>query len=268
MKLALVINAHADAPVVADAVDAARRWATEDLMVLVDGASWERFGSGLSVPAVKACGLWHAHSHAPYRNLTLGLMEVARLWPGRDWYGYCEYDVLFASPAFKEDLAVAAGKGVWCLGNDHREDALRFPYLERIVGAEIRSCHYLLGCCVFYSGEFVRRLVRENFFGTLLHRTNGFANGFFPGAEALYDFGEYLYPTLAIHYGGRVGCLGRWDGQKSKWGGRSRRYPMRFRPELGEADYFPEASILHPVKGDSVIRRMERAKRNASGTSC
>jgi hypothetical protein len=72
---------------------------------------------------------------------------------------YNEYDVLFASDAFKEDLEKAAVDGVWCFGNDMRNDEYDLSLVERVSGLGTEgNPRYLLGCCVFYSREFMNRL--------------------------------------------------------------------------------------------------------------
>ena len=99
---------------------------------------------------------------------------------------------------------------------------------------------------MFYNAKFLHLLKSMNFFDSLLSWTNGFDKGFFPQFDE-YDVSEHLYPTLAAHLGGKVKHMAWWNDMFG-WAGNFKRYPMRFRPPLGEHDYFPEASILHPVK--------------------
>jgi hypothetical protein len=211
--------------------------------------------------------MYHDWPKGSYRNDVYGLFNLYRLWPKMDWYCHCEYDVLFTSSDFKEDLLRASEHGIWMLGNDYREENYQFPLLESMLKTKFSGSKYLLGCCVFYNGEFVRRMMEINFFERFLNLTNGFANGFFPNYEEQGGFSltEHLFPTMAHHLGGKIKELANWRFDKSqgyKWDGNYKRYPMRFRPELAEKENFPEASVMHPLKKfEHPIRKLHRLKR-------
>lgn len=264
MKIATVLNAHGNTELVLDTLDSINCFVGRNTLVVVDGAHWESWGKDVKLPAYKVEGFRHAFNRAPYRNLTLGLNTLTRLFGlDLDWYCYCEYDVLFTSDSFKKELEQASKENVWCIGNDHRVAEFKFPFLERIIGEKIGPSHYLLGCCVFYSGKFLRKLHELNFFEKFLFCTNEFNQGFFPGYEEQggYDFGEHLYPTLAAHYGGQIREFARWNNVFEQWQGKFQQYPMRWRPELTFDDNDVNVSIMHPVKRDTDLRWFHRAKR-------
>lgn len=253
MQMATIINAHANTELVQDTIESIQTYASKDCMMIVDSATWENWGKNVELPIYKFEGFYHNFYRAPYRNLTLGLKTVLDKYPDHDWYCYCEPDVLFTSESFKKDLIQADQENVWCLGNDLRMFNHKFPYLEHIVGNEIINCRYFLGCCVFYSGKFLRLLKSINFFDKFLEKTNGFEKGYFPDCDGqkVYDFGECLYPSLVLHFGGELKQLAKWNEGFNHWSGTGyRKYPMRFRPEVewGELNNLSEISIIHPSK--------------------
>lgn len=262
MKFAVVLNIHANEDLVLDTIDSIRSYVTNDILVVVDGASKE-WGQRLKVPAYKMQGLIHGCPSSPYRNLTLGLMTALDLFQETDWFCYAEADVLFASENFKKDIEEKSLSGFWCLGNDHRTNEGNLILLEKMLKTKFEQTHYLLGCCVFYKKEFLNKLKSIDFFERFLNLTNSFVGGYFPifTEQGGYDLGEHLYPTLAAHYGGRVGSLATWDDKLNIWKGNYRRYPMRFRPDISED--FRSASILHPLKEiNHPLRDYYRKERN------
>jgi len=264
MKIATVLNAHGHTEMVQDTLDSIRTFVGNDILVVIDGASWNEWGEQLVVPAYKLKGFYHNYPKAPYRNLTLGLKTAVDLWPESDWFCYSEPDVLYTSDGFKKDLSAAQKQNVWCIGNDLRIADLKFPYLESMMNIKLKNSYYLLGCCVFYSGEFIRKLKEINFFDTFLTFTNEFTEGHFPdyAEQGGYDFGEHLYPTLANHLGGSVAQFAYWNQLLEQWGGQQfKKYPLRWKPEINWDDNFNEASILHPIKNGSDLRWFHACKR-------
>jgi hypothetical protein len=265
MKIATVLNIHNNSKMVHDTIDSIQTYVTDDILAIVDGAHWNKVES-VAFPCYKLEGFRHNCPKSPYRNVTLGLKEAANLWPDADWYCYTEYDCLFASNKFKNTLKLAENMGIWCLGNDHVVGDFKFPLLDLMLETKIEKSHYLLGCCVFHRGDFIRKLVEMDFFNRFLYLTNSFSQGFFPGYEEQggYDIGEHLYPTLAAHYGGQVGHFARYSLATSQWYDNYKSYPLRWKPELdAETEHFPEAYILHPLKTyDHPIREYHRKKRN------
>lgn len=262
MDIAVVLNTHENSPVFRDTLESVRHHWTNDILVLVDGVAWEQFKRvDLGVPCLE--GFRHGKASAPYRNACLGLMKAWDRWgSSKGWYCYMEYDCLVGSDALGEDLRVADREGVWIAGNDHREDAGRMEFLDRFQRQRC-SLHYLLGCCMFMSRDFMSALHGDSFFERFLNYTNFFPGDVFvqrPGGkrEMAYDLSEFLYPSLAVMHGGRVGELACWEG--SGWRGLGWRYPMRFRPDLEEGNY-EDACVMHPIKTIGEIREYHRKKR-------
>lgn len=265
MKIAVILNAHGNTELVADTVDSIRMWVTDRILLLVDGASWNTWGRDAQLPVHKVQGLWHNCPRSPYRNITLALYNALMAWDDIDWFCYTEYDVLFGSEAFKDHLAEASKSKIYCLGNDYRTDNMKFPFLEHIVKSELHLSHYLLGCCVFHKAEYLHKLNDIGFFQDLLHRTNGFSDGYFPQYEEQggYDFGEHLYPTLAVHLGGEIRQFAKWSRELEQWSGDYEKFPMRWQPEIDpQTENFWGASIIHPLKTlDHPIRVGHRSRR-------
>jgi hypothetical protein len=276
MKIATLLNVHGDARIVNDALDAVHTYMTKDVLVLTDGAAhWTekplKGGAGILVRSdpyegLQACrieGLYHNQSKSPYRNMTLGLKTLVENW-WADWYCYMEYDCLVVSEDFKEDLENAISRGVWVLGNDHRQCNYQIPFVEMALGEPIGECHVILGCCVFFHSKFMHKLASIDFFNKFLLFTNDFRETV-PGLDkqGAYDLGEVIYPTLAAHLGGRVEEFAHFVDNIG-WVGNANRYPMRFRPEiqLGIDPEYPDASIIHPIKSwDHPLRNYYRERR-------
>lgn len=262
IDLAVVINAHENSPVFRDTLESVLFHWTNDVLVVADAKNWPQFAAA-DLGVRKLEGFYHGKSSAPYRNVCLGLMKAWETWGAKkSWYCYLEYDCLVASDSVASDLA--ALDGLWIVGNDHRASGGRIDFINRFQRGRL-DLNYLLGCCMFFSRNMVKAMASDNFFERFLSFTNfnsGEAYLSSPQSkdELVYDISEFLYPTLCVHYGGKVGELACWQG--SGWRGDGVRYPMRFRPDLEEG-FYSEACVLHPVKSpDSQIRSYHRSKRS------
>lgn len=266
MNVSVLLSAHNNEAVVEDTIDSICYCLTTDVLVLVDGNNADLVHK-INRPVLKMIGLRHGFPVASYRNYALGLSTLASKFPHSDWYCCCEYDVLFCSDKIKEDLRIAEINNVWCLGNDARIVHYDLPLLNSISRKTIKDGRYLLGCCVFYKGDFIRTLIKEQFFDRFFSLTNDL-DWKFPGYQEKggYDINEYLYPTLANHMGGKIWGMAKWDERQSSWLGNYRKYTMRWRPELTPTDYSSEVRILHPVKNyNNPLREYHRKKRMKNG---
>jgi hypothetical protein len=175
-----------------------------------------------------------------------------------------EYDCLLGSSAFKKDLQKAEEEGYWCLGNDfRRNEAQNLVLLEKIVRGKFEEIVYLLGACIFYHKDFLKKAMEEDFFERFLFYTNDFKRGFFPFYTA-WDLTEHALPTIVSYFGGKIKQLASYNQANNMWVGNFRRYPIRYRPEIEyNPDLFLQASILHPLKKiSSPVRIYHREKRN------
>lgn len=267
MKIAAVLNAHGDADVLLDTIDSIRTYLTSDILVVIDGAKEQLF-KDVTFPAYRTVGLRHGKPSSPYRNVALGLMNTYLTWPHADWYLYTEYDCLVGSDRVLEDLK-SLPDHVWCVGNDYRlsQDA-GMGLVGTILKSKIEQPRYLLGCCMFMRQAFLTELTKADFFQKFLWYTNSFTGGYFPGFNG-YDISEYLYPTLACHFGGTIKQLARFrngsirhDGLGT-WEGDAEGYPLRWKPDLIDGiDPYKNASVMHPLKTvDHPIRQYHRKKR-------
>jgi hypothetical protein len=249
VKIAALINAHKPDELLIDTLDSVQTWVTKSVMIIMDGAWREHWPKDFYVPVVE--GFEHNFKWGPYRNVMLGLISCSEANNEADWYLYCEPDVLFSSDGFLTDLSEAEKDGIWCMGFDHRNTNCEIPFLERIFGEKLGRTQYLIGCCVFYKGSYIRRLRDSGFCSKFLLMTNEFKKGFFPDCakQDIIDVSEHLYPTLAKHWGGGVRGLTTWNQMLQVWTGKEhQKYRVRWRPDIQEQEGFIGTSILHPIK--------------------
>jgi hypothetical protein len=262
MNIATLINTH-KTDLLVDTYDSVKTFVSDDILVLVDGHDWNDWGAHLPSYMNTKQGYVHHFNKAPYRNYTFGLQELYNKYPTSDWYCYCESDVLFASESFK--FYLKQNPDVWMFGNDLRySKKIKFPYLNKIIKEDIKETSYFLGCCLFFNRVFIEKLIELDFFNKFLDATKHMAKGWFPDCDdqGVYDIGENLYPTLALHYGGKLKQFAVWNQTFNHWAGEHfKEFPMRWKPEITWDDNFSEASILHPVKNNSDLRWFHKAKR-------
>lgn len=247
-KIAVVLNAHENSPVFNDTLDSIRHHWTNDVLVVVDGKGWNQF-ENIEIPALKLEGFVHGKDSSPYRNMCLGLMKAWDSWgETASWYAYVEYDCLVGSKRTLEHLNAADEAGLWLVGNDLRQDSRKIPFINKLEGSEMKI-YYLLGCCLFFNRKFMKKMAEMNFFERFLTFTNFHEDIMLVDESGknhpAYDLSEFLYPSLAVKYGGKLGEMACWLG--SSWRGHYNHYPMRFRPDLME-EPFKEACVMHPLK--------------------
>lgn len=256
MKIATVMNVHADPSVVIDTLESINMYVTNNNLVVVDGSSVNVFNE-VKLPATKIEGFPHKSNKSPYRNMALGLMTIYELHPEEDWYLYIEPDCLVGSDEFKRVLEIADKQNVWMMGVNGHIDYTEMPLIESLLGEEFRSVYYLLGACLFFNQKFMKKLHELNFFEKFLNLTNGFTQGYMPGFHG-YDVSESMYPTMARHFGGNIGVLSSYS--EDVWHGNYEMFPIRWRPSLDFVE--DKMSICHPIKTyDHPIRCNYREKR-------
>ena len=260
MKIATVINAHSDMRLIRDTIDSISFHVTKNIILVIDGAYWSKLKDE-PIQAGKIEGFYHNVPKSPYRNVALGLKSLYDSFPESDWYCYTEPDVLFGSDRFKYNLRMAEENGIWMLGNDGHVTKEPLLLIQAMLEEPLKSSYYLLGCCMFFNKNFIKKLKEINFFDRFLNMTNSFSEGFFPFYDG-YDLSEHLYPTLCRHFGGNVGVFAHYD-EDQKWHGAYEYFPIRWRPELDPTtENFPNASIMHPIKSyDHPIRVLHRERR-------
>jgi hypothetical protein len=277
MKISSVVLTHAYPKLTKDTVNSIREFTGDRVMTLVDAAGWDQFQN---FPNAEK-GFYHAHKRSPYRNYALGLKRLYERWPDSDWYLYTEYDCVFVSDKFKEELKSAEERNAWLVGVDLRRFTFEFPELFNIINLPIpKFSYYFLGCCHFHRGSFVRKLAEINFFDKFLEATKDYEKGKFPGYNR-WAFEEELWPTLATSLGGNLYELSCWkygdqsDHQSTRtdskvyyagkdhdtWRGKFRKYPIRNAPDIASGEIYPEASIVHPLKDPASLVRTELAVR-------
>lgn len=281
MKIATLLLTHANPELTTDTVNAITTYVGDRVLVLVDESGWSNFQQRTIGSSYLMKGFFHGHHCGPYRNYALGLQKLYALWPDSDWFLYTEYDCLFTSPAFKEDLQRAADLGAWMVGTDLRKYIFTFPLLSQILQhGDIAWSYYLLGCLQFHHRNFLSRLFELNFFNRFLSQTKDFTKGAFPMYHR-WAFEEELWPTLAAHLGGKLYELVAWKHENGAhqdintidpkmlysgtdhdlWRGRFKLYPVRPKPPITVIDMKDETSIAHPMKEANKIRWSQKDKR-------
>lgn len=263
MDIVSVVGLHGS-PVDGDTIDSILKYSTQKVIAIIDGAAAAKFET---LPVIKINGFYHNQSYSPYRNIALGLMMAIKHYPNFNWLCYSEYDVLFGSDFFKSILDQAERAGMWLVGSntvgfqvgDPRAPDLSF--IERnIVKGQFSSIYYSLGCCMFFHRDFIRQLLKIDFFDRFLNLTNYTSIPQYKG----YDINEHLYPTLAHYYGGNSCSLSGWIN--GVWEG-DKRFPLRWKPELEATGNYQHASILHPLKSPTNYWRVYfREKRKLENT--
>lgn len=258
MEITTIVHTHGNPEVTYDTIDSVKQYVSDQILLLVDEAGWHHFSNNLQISTLK--GFWHGHGRAPYRNVALGLLNAYKTWPKSDWYCYCEYDALFASSEFKQEL-----KDAWIVGNDLRENQeVDLSLVEKMIKSKFKEKFYFLGACLFFHQDFMCKLATE-FIEKFLYYTNDFKYGFFPGYTA-WDVTEHLLPTLACHWGGKIKQLAKWTKEACYWSGNFRVYPVRWQPDIFMEEC-ENASIIHPVKKMGQVREFFKKKRNDHRTT-
>jgi hypothetical protein len=269
MKVATIIHTHKNSNVFKDTFESVNHYLSDWVLIAIDGQSFQDFENE---NYFKLCGFNHGLPSAPYRNVCLSLMQAWNTWgESADWYCYMEYDCLIGSSEIFNHLKLAKELDIWILGNDYRISDQSIEIINLITNKNL-NLHYLLGCCVFYNSIFLKRLHDENFFERFLHLTNEYPreinfNSDGQKKRRVYDLSEFLYPTLAVSYGGKIQELASWDRgyEEVGWKGNFEFYPMRFRPDLLLEDPYQNACVMHPIKNfDNPIREYHRQKRTMS----
>lgn len=256
--------AHTDPPVVKDTIESIHANVTNKILLHVDAAGWDKFEGRDFSPAILSKGLYHGFNHSPYRNSVLGVKRAYEHWPHADWYCYTEYDCLFVSPAFKEDLQTTKA---WCLGMNYRTKEFKAHFLSEILGEKIKRQHYFLGACMFFHNDFIAELHKRNFFDGLLKATKDFKVGHFPDKNC-WAFEEVLWPSVAVALKGKLKELAFYGGAiENGCKGKCKRYVVRYTPNISLGEVTPLASIIHPLKRglDHPIRQEFRNQRRNAG---
>jgi hypothetical protein len=294
MKIAVVLNSHQNSPLFLDTLDSVKTYLSKDIFILIDGSYCEDFksldynkilgfrhGENIS-EIVHSRGPtderwapreyrldWWGRSKAPYRNVALGLSKTYEVYKDSvDWYCYLESDCLITSDRIVYDLYDLLKEDYWIVGNDVRSIKSKIKIINYFLGDDFDELKYCLGCCVFYNSKFIKKLYENNFFEKFLYLTNFYSEhtcGLYFGnsKNAVFDISEYLYPTLAHYYGGKIKELNSWSDFEKKW--KKNNYMMRWKPDINENEQYKDSFILHPIKEFlNPVRQYYKNKRNSS----
>src|SRR5882757_3068814 len=131
MKFATLILTHTNPELTTDTVDSIKTWVGDKILVLVDQIAWHQF-QNIKMGSTKIEeGFLHNHNRSPYRNCVLGMKKLYEHWPDSDWFLYTEYDCLFTSNIFYEDLQQANNNNAWVVGADLRRFDFQLPFLQK-----------------------------------------------------------------------------------------------------------------------------------------
>jgi len=284
MKIATILNCHEENDLLRDTLDSIRCFLSKDILLVIDGFSKSNFDSIKCVHKLK--GFTHNCAKSPYKNVILGLMNAWKIWEEEaDWYCYTEPDCLFAQNNIAQDLQK---RNCWLIGNDLCKENINknfednmFPFVENFLKKKLDHTYYLIGCCLFFKKDFIKKLNELNFFEKILYYTNAFNKNNYPKYKG-YDISEHLFPTLAWNLGGGLGEFANFRNPKNISGNFSK-YKMRFGGlhyysyknkleysrlnDLGIDDFesCKNSYIMHPIKDyNNPIRKYHRCIRNQS----
>lgn len=261
MKIATTIVTPKIYDVLLDTLDSVVTYVGKDVLVIYDAVYKHDWGNK-KCPSIFIDGFEHGCSKNPYKNVALGLLRTYEKYPNADWYCFTEYDCLFVNSDFKKDLKKAEKDGYWMLGCDLRADRYRFPIIEKFLNVKFNISYHFIGCCLFFNKIYIKKLIEVDFFNKLLFAAGPYTKDYFPGIEeqGIYDLSEEIYPTMAVHYGGKVGQFSSYNQDFNFWRGEYKKYHIRFKPDISE--FYPESSIIHPLKEyNSSVRDFYRIKR-------
>jgi len=243
MQIASILNVHNNPELVRDTIDAQRVWVTDRILLIVDAKGWEMFQDFTHPDTVIKRGVHHGAPRSPYKNVGIGLLEAYRLWPDSDWFCYSEFDTLFISDSFKEDLERASKSTAIFLGHYPKlkhggEDHwLVRELMEKEYGEP--ACWKSIGCLMFYSKFCMQQFVETNFITRMLDRTSSYQGSHLPD---FYDYAveEIIFPSAASLFGDVKALAG--------YGAPPDRYLIKYGYDLHQAEVRDEASVLHPIK--------------------
>jgi hypothetical protein len=253
--IACILLAHAYPEVVKDTLESIFCHVTNKVIVLVDGLGWENFKDLDLSPAKVIKGFNHGKPRSPYRNSVLGVKLLYEQFPDVEWYCYMEYDTVFASESFKEDLKCDA----WVVGTQMRIQDFHATLLSDILGKKIKKQYKLLGACMFLNREFVKNIVEIGFIDRFIKETEGFKKGWFP-QKRTYAFEEILWPTIAVSLGGKIKEIVSFGKEYRNYSNWVVRYRRKLRVDLYKK---LRPSIIHPLKKfDEEVRTLIRSERH------
>ena len=260
MKLSVVVNCHENSLTLKDTLDSISCYLSKDILLVCDSYKKDEFKDIKNV--YKIDGLIHNYSKSPYKNVALGLFNAYQIWNKNvDWYCYIEPDCLISKNNILQDLQQT---DAWMCGNNLRSGKLsdknifidgKIAFIEKIINKTLDdNFYYMLGCCVFFKNEFLEKLVQLDFFNKFIFFTNSLYSGNYINYRG-YDISEHLYPTLCYNLGGKIKEFANFDNINSP-NGDYKKYYMRFRPELGLADFeiCKNSYIMHPLKSHDNLR--------------
>jgi len=284
MKIATVLNCHEESDLLLDTLDSIRLFLSKDILLVSDGSSEDNFESINYTYKLK--GFSHNSSKAPYKNVILGLMKAWEIWGENvDWYCYTEPDCLFAANNIAQDLKK---RNSWLIGNNLKKEKVdlnfednSFPFIGKFLKKEITDTYYMIGCCLFFKKDFLKKLKELDFFEKILNYTNAFNKGHYPKYKG-HDISEHLFPTLAWHLGGGLGEFanlsvpehptGNHEKYKIKFGGSftyifNDKLNKSTNGDLGTDDFesCKKSYVMHPIKEfNNPIRKYHRSLRRES----
>lgn len=252
MKIATVLMAHDYPLTVKDTLNGIIRNVGDKIILHVDALGWDKFKNEDFYPAHLSKGV----ERSIYRNSVLGIQRAFEMYPKADWYCWTEYDCLFISPNFKEDLAVTKA---WCLGIHYRDRPFKAHLLSDMIKRKIKKQFMFIGACMFLHHDFVSELNKIDFFNQFLAVAKNFSHRNFPNKNCI-AFEEALWPTLAVAMGGKLKELAvHRKSLENGYRGKGKRYIIRFNPVVKLKEINEQTSIIHPIKSyDHPIREKLR----------
>lgn len=250
MELAVVLNVHNQPELARDTLDALALWATPNIITMVDKKGWNLFKDFKHNKTEVVCGVFHGAKKSPYKNIILGLLKAYEKYPTASWYICTEFDCLFISDGFKEDLQSFENRDVSMLGiNIEKKTSNNHWIVKKILGEKVKQ-YKALGALMIFSNKCVKTLFDLGFYSQILEITKDYKADHFPNFTD-YAVEEIMLPSAASF----VGEIKPLVINRKIQG----KYAVDFGKDIVKEQIKPITSIVHPSKKfDSPIRSYYR----------
>ena len=239
------INVHNNPELARKNIDLIKKNVTNNIVLLVEKTAYQNwpFEEFNDVTVIE--GFKHNYPRNPYKNVLLNLKSTFENFPYSDWYVFTEFDNFIINPNFKNDFQYINEK-YSLIASDFREVYCEENLFSNSLGINFDKFYCILGCCYFIKRNLMEALYNQ-VFEKFLTFTSLMPEGFYPNFNQ-YDTAEVLIPTVCMHNNFNVFNLCRFKEEKFEWHGMSKRYSMRFRPNIHFSEISKKTCIVHPVK--------------------
>lgn len=239
------INVHNNPTLTRKNIDLIKKNVTKNIVLLVEKSGYKNWPIEEFNDVIVVEGFKHNFPRNPYKNVLLNLKTTYEKFPNSDWYVFTEFDNFIINDNFKNDFQYINEK-YSLITSDFREVYCEENLFSNSINMKFNKFYCMLGCCYFIKRNLMEILYHK-VFENFLKFTSLMPEGFYPNFHQ-YDVAEVLIPTVCIHEKLDVFNICRFKEEENKWGGMSKKYAIRFRPNIELEEINKKACIIHPVK--------------------